>query len=158
MTAPPPAAAATMTLGARIRERRRANRMSAAELAGAVGMHRNSILSYETDRSSPTAGTLARLAESLECTIDELIDGFAPPIVDDAATETSFDDIHPALDVELCKTAFYVVGMLQGAMAAIREIIISDSPFDAVSALDHFRHKSDGLLLEALSKRKESSP
>lgn len=130
MTAPSPAPPST--LGPRIRERRKGAGLTTDELAAFVGLSRASIVNYESGHTMPSAVALARIAESLGCSIVELT-GEPPPPVDAAQLATV---------VEQCKAAYFAIGYLQGAMRAIREMIIAGRPFDAVSALDHFCHQS----------------
>lgn len=60
------------TLGNRVRQARRARRMTQAELAGAVGVSRQTVVSIEGGDYAPSVLLALRIAHALEHPIDQL--------------------------------------------------------------------------------------
>jgi DNA-binding XRE family transcriptional regulator len=78
MKAPPPAKAPTVTrFPDRLRELRKGNGWSQADLGDRAGMTGTTICFYETGRSQPNLTGLVQLARAFNVSIDQLI-GFAP--------------------------------------------------------------------------------
>ena len=63
-----------MTLGERIKTLRK-GRFSQSELAEIVGVHENTLRRWELGERSPDADALIKLAQGLNCTITELMEG-----------------------------------------------------------------------------------
>lgn len=63
----------TTALGAAIRRRRQAKGWSQRELGAQVGLSANAITRYEQGRYQVRANTLARIAEALDCTMNDLM-------------------------------------------------------------------------------------
>src|SRR5439155_21003877 len=61
--------------GGLIRKQREAMRMTVAQLAGRIGVSRNTITNYEAGKTEPSASDLMRLAGALGCPINDLLDG-----------------------------------------------------------------------------------
>jgi transcriptional regulator with XRE-family HTH domain len=57
----------------RIRELRKARGMTQADLAKLVGVDQSAVAQWETGTSGPHRKNLAKLAQILECTVDELL-------------------------------------------------------------------------------------
>lgn len=53
--------------------------LTQAQLARAVGTHRDNISGYCTGRSFPRASLLARISRALDCRVDELVPSLALP-------------------------------------------------------------------------------
>jgi transcriptional regulator with XRE-family HTH domain len=64
-----------MTLGRRIKERRRALGLTQQELAQALGVTPQHISVIEQDKRTPSLSSLARMAEQLGVTVDFLVAG-----------------------------------------------------------------------------------
>jgi SOS-response transcriptional repressor LexA len=62
-----------MTLGQRIRARRKAVGLSGTQLGDVFGIGRGSVSDWERDKTRPDQDKLQRLAEALETTVDELL-------------------------------------------------------------------------------------
>src|SRR5204863_6514957 len=58
-----------------IRKQRDAMRMTVAQLAGRVGLSRNTITNYEAGKTEPSASDLVRLSGALGCAINDLLCG-----------------------------------------------------------------------------------
>ncbi len=56
-----------------IRACRKAAGMTQGELAEKIGVARNTLAMWETQRSNPRIGTLCKLADVLDCTVDDLL-------------------------------------------------------------------------------------
>lgn len=56
-----------------IRACRKAAGMTQGELAEKIGVARNTLAMWETQRSNPRIGTLCKLADALGCTVDDLL-------------------------------------------------------------------------------------
>ena len=56
-----------------MKEYREKKRFSRADLAGRVGVHKDTIARYERGERSPSAKTLKKIAEALGCSADELL-------------------------------------------------------------------------------------
>ena len=56
-----------------LKELRLARGMTQSELADAVGLSFQAICTYELGTREPSLDTLRKLAEALDCTLDELI-------------------------------------------------------------------------------------
>jgi transcriptional regulator with XRE-family HTH domain len=71
------------TLGQRIKELRQSKKITQQELANQFSVERSTVASWETDRSSPSAETVARLSEIFGVTNDYLLSGkkfvYTPP-------------------------------------------------------------------------------
>lgn len=61
-----------MKLGKALREKRRINDLTQAELAELADVSRANISLYEHDIKKPSLETLVALADALDCTLDEL--------------------------------------------------------------------------------------
>jgi len=115
-----PAAAGTEQVNTRIRKQREAMRMTVSQLAGRVGVSRNTITNYEAGKTEPSAGDLVRLTGALGCSISDLLQGettppprFAfrahSPLRKDPAITVSarkylraYDEIEEIMDSRLC--------------------------------------------------------
>lgn len=62
----------TKPRGNRIRAMRIRRNLSQQALADMIGVHQCMISMYETGENLPRMGTLFRLTEALECTVDDL--------------------------------------------------------------------------------------
>jgi transcriptional regulator with XRE-family HTH domain len=73
-----------MKIGDMIRKLRTEANFTASELASMVGVHRNTIVNWEGGRTEPTISELIRLADNLDCSVNELVHGsiVASPIND----------------------------------------------------------------------------
>lgn len=60
-----------------IREIREKQGLTQEELAARVGVERSSISKYESGDRAPSLLVLRRLAETLHCTVDELLHAFS---------------------------------------------------------------------------------
>jgi Zn-dependent peptidase ImmA (M78 family)/transcriptional regulator with XRE-family HTH domain len=69
------APAPTTKVGNLIRKQREAVQMTVAQLAGRVGVSRNTITNYEAGKTEPSASDLVRLAGALGCAINDLLNG-----------------------------------------------------------------------------------
>lgn len=77
---PTPATPPTKEVGNLIRKQREAMHMTVAQLAGRVGVSRNTITNYEAGKTEPSASDLVRLAGALGSAISDLLHGeTAPP-------------------------------------------------------------------------------
>jgi Zn-dependent peptidase ImmA (M78 family)/transcriptional regulator with XRE-family HTH domain len=75
-----PATPPTKIVGNLIRKQREAMQMTVAQLAGRVGVSRNTITNYEAGKTEPSASDIVRLAAALGCAIGDLLhDETAPP-------------------------------------------------------------------------------
>lgn len=76
-----PATPPTKVVGNLIRKQREAMQMTVAQLAGRVGVSRNTITNYEAGKTEPNASDLVRLSGALGCAINDLLHGgtAAPP-------------------------------------------------------------------------------
>ncbi|MCM1508492.1 MAG: helix-turn-helix transcriptional regulator [Ruminococcus flavefaciens] len=63
-----------MTLGKSLREKRRINDLTQAELAELADVSRANISQYEHGLKKPSLETLIALADVLDCSIDGLLD------------------------------------------------------------------------------------
>lgn len=57
----------------RIRELRKAKKLSQQELAVKIGVDRSTIAKWETGTNSPRTDKLRQLSKILECSLDELL-------------------------------------------------------------------------------------
>ena len=57
----------------RIRELRKAKKLSQQEMAAKIGVDRSTIAKWETGTNSPRADKLRQLSKILECSLDELL-------------------------------------------------------------------------------------
>ena len=64
-----------MTLGQKIRLRRKVLRLSQRELSEHAGISQPCVSALENDRFDPTSSVIASLAKALKCTTDYLIVG-----------------------------------------------------------------------------------
>jgi len=69
------------SLGARIRSRRRALRLTLAHVAGEAGVSEGFLSQVERDRNSASIATLQRICACLEMTVGELFTETAPSVV-----------------------------------------------------------------------------
>ncbi len=60
-------------IGAMIRKQRGAMKMTVAQLAELVGVSRNTITNYESDKTEPSASDLVRLSNALGCRVEEFL-------------------------------------------------------------------------------------
>lgn len=70
-----PAPEPTSEVGNLIRKQREAMQMTVAQLAGRVGVSRNTITNYEAGKTEPNASDLVRLSGALGCAINDLLFG-----------------------------------------------------------------------------------
>jgi Zn-dependent peptidase ImmA (M78 family)/transcriptional regulator with XRE-family HTH domain len=63
------------TLGARLREQRLALGLTVHQLAQRLGVNRNTITNYESDKTEPSVHDLVRLAATLGCDLVDLLPG-----------------------------------------------------------------------------------
>ena len=63
------------TLGGRLREQRMAIGLTVQQLAQQVGVNRNTIMNYESDKTEPSVNDLVRLAATLGCDLTDLLPG-----------------------------------------------------------------------------------
>lgn len=59
----------------KIRSLRATKRLTQRKVADRLGLNVSSVTKWETGKSNPRADKLPLLAETLDCTIDELFDG-----------------------------------------------------------------------------------
>lgn len=67
-------------VGNLIRKQRDAMHMTVAQLAGRIGVSRNTITNYEAGKTEPSASDLVRLSGALGCAIDDLLHGGADSV------------------------------------------------------------------------------
>lgn len=73
----------SMSLGAEIKKRRRDRGLKQESFARAVGLSKTSISNIENDSQEPGGSALSRIAEALECSVEELTKGdprFSRPV------------------------------------------------------------------------------
>lgn len=70
-----PAPAPTTEVGNLIRKQREAMQMTVTQLAGRIGVSRNTITNYEAGKTEPNASDLVRLSGALGCAINDLLHG-----------------------------------------------------------------------------------
>jgi len=71
-----------MSIGERIKKRRKELRLTQEELARALGLTPQHISGIEQDKRSPSLSSLAKLAEELGITVDYLVTGKESVVVD----------------------------------------------------------------------------
>jgi SOS-response transcriptional repressor LexA len=89
-----------MTLGSRIRAKRKAKAMTLQQLGDVFGISRSSVSEWESDRSRPSNDKLMRLAEVLSTSVNELLaddgnSGQKLPLIEVSKTHTSDTLIAP---------------------------------------------------------------
>jgi len=57
----------------RIREIRKERGMTQAQLAKMVGVDQSAVAQWEAEKSGPHRNKLSKLAQALECTVDDLL-------------------------------------------------------------------------------------
>lgn len=72
---PTPPQVPTNYVGNLIRKQRDAMQMTVAQLAGRIGVSRNTITNYEAGKTEPSASDLVRLSGALGCAINDLLPG-----------------------------------------------------------------------------------
>lgn len=70
-----PAPAPIKEVGTLIRKQREAMQMTVAQLAGRVGVSRNTITNYEASKTEPNASDLVLLSGALGCAVNDLLSG-----------------------------------------------------------------------------------
>lgn len=65
-------------IGVMIRKQREAMKMTVSQLAGQVGVSRNTITNYESEKTEPSASDLVRLSNALGCRVEEFLGIVAP--------------------------------------------------------------------------------
>lgn len=80
-----------MTLGAKIREKRKAKGLTLQQLGDVFGISRSSVSEWESNRSAPSNDKLVRLADVLGTTIADLLsdNGSKPPVIVESKTRSS---------------------------------------------------------------------
>lgn len=110
-------------IGAMIRKQREAMKMTVAQLAKLVGVSRNTITNYESDKTEPSASDLVRLSNALGCRVEEFLGVVSPsdpprfafrahvplrrdPSITVAARKylTAYQEIEQIMDSRLCGT------------------------------------------------------
>ena len=95
----------TTTVGARIRELRRARGLSQLELAAACNVSRSAVAQWETDRAGQLRENISRIADALGSSVGHLLHGSAAATGDELAMLRLYQACDPEDRAFLLRTA-----------------------------------------------------
>ena len=115
----------TQTFGSRISALRKEKGMTQSALAEKMGVTDKAVSKWERDLSFPDVGSLPKLAQIFELTVDELLQGTPVPKAETAGENAS----------DLVRLILKGVALAMGVAAAVLSFLNAVAPAQAVSML-----------------------
>ena len=111
-----------MTLGQKISRLRKLKGLTQGEIANRLNIHQSMVTRWERDQVQPKSDTLKRLAEALETSIEELLDGDEVPGAKKSAT---IRGLHNRQLAELLSQVSELDEVDQQALAAVLDAMLT---------------------------------
>ena len=115
----------TQTFGSRISALRKEKGMTQSALAEKMGVTDKAVSKWERDLSFPDVGSLPKLAQIFELSVDELLQGTPVPKAETAGENTG----------DLVRLILKGVALAMGVAAAVLSFLNAVAPAQAVSML-----------------------
>ena len=115
----------TQTFGSRISALRKEKGMTQSALAEKMGVTDKAVSKWERDMSFPDVGSLPKLAQIFELTVDELLQGTPVPKAETAGENAG----------DLVRLILKGVALAMGVAAAVLSFLNAVAPAQAVSML-----------------------